>query len=66
MDIIDQLFPPAKTDDTVAGLYQQGQQPWEILQSVHNETAHEVDFWREMKDNVPPAATTIKVEVTRK
>ena len=42
MDIIDQLFPPAQTDDTVAGLYQQGRQPWEILQSVHNETAHEV------------------------
>ena len=42
MDIIDQMFPPAQADDTVIGQYAAGQSPQQILQAVHNESAHEM------------------------
>ena len=48
MDIIDQMFPAAQSDDTVIGQYFSGQSPQQILQAVHNESAHEMELWREL------------------
>ena len=51
MDIIDQI---TQTDAQ--------QQPWQILQSVWDNTPHEVEYWKEMKSPSPAPAFTVKVE----
>lgn len=64
MDIIDQLFPQTKSTDNVIDQYLEGQEPWQILQSVWNDGADEVAFWREMNNPAPPKK--IIVELKRK
>ena len=65
MDIIDQLFPQTKSTDNVIDQYLQGQEPWQILQSVWNDGADEINFWREMNTPATPPKKII-VELKRK
>ena len=64
MDIIDQMFPAAQADDTVIGQFFSGQSPQQILQAVHNESAHEMELWRELHS--PAASNKITIEVKRR
>ena len=54
MDIIDQMFPPVSEDGTVMGQYLDGQEPWQILQSVHNSSEADVaQFYKDKEFEIP-------------
>lgn len=54
MDIIDQMFPPVPEDGTVMGQYLDGQEPWQILSSVHNSSAADMaQFYKDKEFEIP-------------